>query len=98
QYGVEGLWKFIQNERIGLGWGSQIMESRGGGAAATGMSSRRSGSSAKMRKDAYRQTGVDTAEADAGLVSIVNRLIATWPQEGDGRVGRPLLPFGPDGY
>jgi len=48
-----------------------------------------------MRKDAYKQTGVDTDEADAGLFSIVRRIQATWPEQGDGRV---LLPVGPDGY
>lgn len=39
-----------------------------------------------MRTDAYKQTGVDTAEADAGLNHIVERVQATWPAFGLGRV------------
>jgi phosphoribosylformylglycinamidine cyclo-ligase len=39
-----------------------------------------------VRTDAYKQTGVDTAEADAGLNHIVERVQATWPAFGLGRV------------
>jgi phosphoribosylformylglycinamidine cyclo-ligase len=39
----------------------------------------------------YRQAGVDTAEADAGLSHIVARVQRTWPKGGAGRV---LLPIG----
>jgi phosphoribosylformylglycinamidine cyclo-ligase len=43
------------------------------------------------RPDVYKETGVDTAEADAGLSRMVLRLKGTWPQQDTGRV---LLPFG----
>jgi len=43
------------------------------------------------RRDVYRDTGVDTAEADAGLSRIVQRVKGTWLQQGLGRV---LLPIG----
>jgi phosphoribosylformylglycinamidine cyclo-ligase len=43
------------------------------------------------RRDAYKQSGVDTAEADAGLGHIVRRVQGTWPRHGMGRV---LLPIG----
>jgi phosphoribosylformylglycinamidine cyclo-ligase len=43
------------------------------------------------RPDAYKQSGVDTAEADAGLGHIVRRVQGTWPRHGMGRV---LLPIG----
>src|SRR5258708_7307344 len=39
----------------------------------------------------YRQAGVDTAEADAGLSHIVARVQRTWPKDGAGQV---LLPIG----
>jgi phosphoribosylformylglycinamidine cyclo-ligase len=39
----------------------------------------------------YRQAGVDTTEADAGLSHIVARVQRTWPSDGAGRV---LLPIG----
>jgi phosphoribosylformylglycinamidine cyclo-ligase len=42
------------------------------------------------RADAYRQAGVDTAEADAGLDRIVKRVQRTWPQAGPGRVVLPI--------
>ncbi len=44
-----------------------------------------------VRKEVYRQTGVDTAEADAGLSHIIARVQRTWPKAGSGRV---LLPIG----
>lgn len=47
--------------------------------------------SADVRKDVYKQSGVDTAEADAGLNHIVNRVQGTWPARGMGRV---ILPIG----
>jgi phosphoribosylformylglycinamidine cyclo-ligase len=43
------------------------------------------------RQDAYKHTGVDTAEADAGLGYIVRRVQSTWPKAGSGKV---LLPIG----
>jgi phosphoribosylformylglycinamidine cyclo-ligase len=48
-------------------------------------------SSSDARPDAYKQSGVDTAEADAGLGHIVRRVQGTWPRHGMGRV---LLPIG----
>jgi phosphoribosylformylglycinamidine cyclo-ligase len=66
------------------------MES-GGGEAAAGPGSLRQASD--MGKTSYKDAGVDTTEADAGLTHIVDRLMATWPQAGDGRQGRPLLPM-----
>ena len=39
-----------------------------------------------MRQEVYRESGVDTAEADAGLRRIVERVTATWPAIGLGRV------------
>ena len=44
-----------------------------------------------MRKEVYKETGVDTAEADAGLGRLIARVTATWPAAGLGRV---LLPIG----
>ena len=44
-----------------------------------------------VRREVYKQTGVDTAEADAGLRHIIARVKETWPQTGPGRV---LLPIG----
>ena len=44
-----------------------------------------------VRRDVYKQAGVDTAEADAGLSHIVARVQRTWPQMG---IGRVLLPIG----
>lgn len=43
------------------------------------------------RQDVYKDTGVDTAEADEGLSHIVRRVKDTWPLQGRGRV---LLPIG----
>jgi phosphoribosylformylglycinamidine cyclo-ligase len=43
------------------------------------------------RKESYKASGVDTAEADAGLHNIVDRIRATWPASGMGRV---MLPIG----
>jgi phosphoribosylformylglycinamidine cyclo-ligase len=44
-----------------------------------------------VRQEIYKQTGVDTAEADAGLRHIIKRVEGTWPTQGMGRV---LLPIG----
>ena len=44
-----------------------------------------------VRQEVYKQTGVDTAEADAGLRNIIKRVEGTWPKQGMGRV---LLPIG----
>jgi phosphoribosylformylglycinamidine cyclo-ligase len=38
------------------------------------------------RRDTYKESGVDTAEADAGLKSLVRRIEKTWPRQGLGRV------------
>lgn len=42
--------------------------------------------SADVRQDVYKQTGVDTAEADEGLSHIIRRVRGTWPMRGMGRV------------
>ncbi len=42
------------------------------------------------RKEAYRDSGVDTAEADAGLNNIIARVQRTWPRSGTGRVALPI--------
>jgi phosphoribosylformylglycinamidine cyclo-ligase len=44
-----------------------------------------------VRKDVYKEAGVDTAEADKGLAHIVRRIEGTWPKQG---MGRPLLSIG----
>ena len=41
------------------------------------------------RREVYKETGVDTAEADAGLNRIIARVQRTWPQAGLGRVVLP---------
>ena len=46
--------------------------------------------SRNAREDAYKATGVDIAEADSGLKSIVERVQKTWPQHGMGRVVLPI--------
>jgi phosphoribosylformylglycinamidine cyclo-ligase len=43
------------------------------------------------RHEAYKETGVDTAEADAGLNHIIKRVEGTWPRHG---IGRVVLPIG----
>lgn len=43
-----------------------------------------------MRNETYKDAGVDTAEADAGLNNIVSRVRATWPAAGLGRVVLPI--------
>jgi phosphoribosylformylglycinamidine cyclo-ligase len=40
--------------------------------------------------DGYKASGVDIAEADAGLRNIVARITATWPQSGPGAVKLPI--------
>src|ERR1700681_4973790 len=40
--------------------------------------------------DGYKASGVDVAEADAGLRAIVARITATWPQSGLGAVKLPI--------
>jgi phosphoribosylformylglycinamidine cyclo-ligase len=42
------------------------------------------------RREIYRASGVDTAEADAGLGRIVARVQKTWPPAGLGRVVLPI--------
>lgn len=46
--------------------------------------------SSQVRQDVYKQSGVDTAEADAGLTHIINRVQGTWPKQGMGRVVLPI--------
>ena len=41
-------------------------------------------------EDAYKETGVDIAEADSGLNRIVERVQKTWPKHGMGRVVLPI--------
>src|SRR6266508_3743508 len=43
-----------------------------------------------VRNEVYKQTGVDTAEADAGLNRIIARVQGTWPRAGLGRVVLPI--------
>lgn len=50
------------------------------------MHERNSDGPAGMRHDLYREAGVDTAEADAGLVNIISHIKKTWPSTGVGRV------------
>jgi phosphoribosylformylglycinamidine cyclo-ligase len=42
------------------------------------------------RKEVYKQSGVDTSEADSGLGHIVARVQGTWPKHGMGRVVLPI--------
>jgi phosphoribosylformylglycinamidine cyclo-ligase len=44
-----------------------------------------------MRSETYRESGVDIAEADAGLNRIIARVQKTWPAAG---LGRLVLPIG----
>src|SRR6266536_522113 len=44
-----------------------------------------------VRSETYRESGVDTAEADAGLSRIIARVQKTWPAAG---LGRLVLPIG----
>src|SRR5258706_1353185 len=44
-----------------------------------------------VRSEICRQSGVDTAEADAGLSRIIARVQKTWPRQG---LGRLVLPIG----
>ncbi len=43
-----------------------------------------------VRREVYKETGVDTAEADAGLNNIIARVQGTWPAHGMGRVVLPI--------
>jgi len=47
--------------------------------------------SGDARQDAYKDSGVNTSEADAGLGNIIRRVQGTWPKVGLGRV---ILPIG----
>ncbi len=42
------------------------------------------------RHEVYKESGVDTAEADSGLRHIVQRVQGTWPRAGQGRVVLPI--------
>jgi phosphoribosylformylglycinamidine cyclo-ligase len=46
---------------------------------------------ADVRQEVYKTSGVDTAEADAGLSHIIRRVQGTWPRQG---IGRVILPIG----
>ncbi len=46
--------------------------------------------STQDRREAYRDSGVDTAQADAGLGHIIARVQRTWPPAGLGRVVLPI--------
>ncbi|PYQ83308.1 MAG: hypothetical protein DMG02_33860 [Acidobacteria bacterium] len=60
------------------------MGSRGGGRDADN-------GQTHVRSEIYRQSGVDTTEADAGLNRIIARVQKTWPRAG---LGRLVLPIG----
>ena len=59
----------------------------GGSASATSTA----GGKTHVRSESYRDSGVDTAEADAGLNRIIARVQKTWPAAG---LGRLVLPIG----
>jgi phosphoribosylformylglycinamidine cyclo-ligase len=42
------------------------------------------------RDEVYKESGVNTAEADAGLTRIIERVQGTWPRHGFGRVVLPI--------
>ncbi len=44
----------------------------------------------RAREEAYKETGVDSAEADSGLNRIIARVQKTWPKHGMGRVVLPI--------
>src|SRR3989454_7880959 len=48
------------------------------------------GGQTDVRNEIYRESGVDTAEADAGLSRIIARVQRTWPRAGLGRVVLPI--------
>src|SRR5260370_38727290 len=48
------------------------------------------GGTTDVRNEIYRESGVDTAEADAGLSRIIARVQRTWPPAGLRRVGLPI--------
>jgi phosphoribosylformylglycinamidine cyclo-ligase len=43
-----------------------------------------------LKQDQHKASGVDIAEADAGLSNIVSRITATWPKSGFGAVQLPI--------
>src|SRR5256886_6456657 len=57
-----------------------------GGQTNTGAT----GGPTHVRSETYRESGVDTAEADAGLSRIIARVQRTWPAAGLGRVVLPI--------
>lgn len=58
-----------------------------GGRASSGTP----GGPTHVRSETYRESGVDTAEADAGLSRLIARVQKTWPAQG---LGRLVLPIG----
>jgi phosphoribosylformylglycinamidine cyclo-ligase len=67
------------------------MAGESSGVLARGRTSNIDSGMTDPRKEAYKQSGVDTDEADAGLGNIVARVQQTWPRTGMGRV---ILPIG----
>lgn len=63
--------------------GADVLACYGFGAAQNGPMA--------TRRDAYKEAGIDTTEADVGLARLVRSIQETWPQDGPGRV---LLPIG----
>src|SRR5260221_2251583 len=49
-----------------------------------------SGDQGNVRSEIYRESGVDTAEADAGLSRVIARVQRTWPLAGLGGVVLPI--------
>src|SRR5688572_9717574 len=43
-----------------------------------------------VRQEIYKESGVDTPEAEAGLNNIIRRVQGTWPRRGTGRVVLPI--------
>src|SRR6476619_1128457 len=60
-------------------------------SAGTITSAGTTGGQTDVRNEIYRESGVDTAEADAGLSRIIARVQRTWPPAG---VGGVVLPIG----
>jgi hypothetical protein len=61
---------------------SDYGEQRGRGTFSRASSEAAENRAADVRQDVYKQAGVDTAEADAGLNHIIRRVQGTWPTTG----------------
>src|ERR1700680_2037893 len=68
------------------------METKSGDVLAFSKSNLDEAESKSMaaQQDVYKDAGVDTAEADAGLNHIKRRVEGTWPRQGRGRVVLPI--------